>query len=75
MSLPWRSSWRARLSTSKAVSVPRRDMRSARRSSNWVAGSMASVDILSSGEWAAVKTDYSMPFSKVGVRDAGHRKW
>src|SRR6266404_1930117 len=37
MSLPCRSNARARLRTSKAVSVPSRDMRSAKRSSNWMA--------------------------------------
>src|SRR6266581_3143477 len=35
MSLPCRSSSRARFRTSNAVSVPSRDMRSANRSSNW----------------------------------------
>src|ERR1051326_2101911 len=40
MLLPWRSRALARLRTSKAVSVPRRDMRSARRSSCWVAFSI-----------------------------------
>jgi len=35
MFFPWRSSARARLRTSNAVSVPSRDMRSANRSSNW----------------------------------------
>src|SRR3954467_7383018 len=37
MSLPWRSSSRARFRTSNAVSVPSRAMRLANRSSNWTA--------------------------------------
>src|SRR5271165_4982236 len=36
MCRPWRSKARARTSTSKAVSVPSRDIRLARRSSVWV---------------------------------------
>src|SRR5450631_3496218 len=38
--LPWRSSARALFRTSKAVSVPSRDMRRARCSSCWVVGAM-----------------------------------
>src|SRR5277367_6758916 len=41
ISLPWRSRARALFSTSKAVSVPRRDILSARRSSYWVDFSIA----------------------------------
>src|SRR5438309_2976853 len=37
MSLPCRSRARARFRTSNAVSVPSRDMRSAKRNSNWTA--------------------------------------
>src|ERR1700728_2945127 len=40
MLLPWRSSARALFRTSKAVSVPRRDMRRANCNSYWVAFSM-----------------------------------
>jgi hypothetical protein len=41
ISLPWRSKARALFKTSKAVSVPSRDMRVASRNWYWVVGSIA----------------------------------
>src|SRR5882762_1695649 len=75
MSLPWRSSARALFNTSKAVSVPSRDMRLARRSSYCVAFSMmANRGIIPPGGWVGRYRDYASKKAGSPGRDVPGRR-